>query len=214
MSWYAQQHGNDYLEILLITERIKFWEWDPLLFEAYWRKNSDLGAVVIPAWYRMGYQTRDVTSMPYTEALVASIRELHAMVGNAVTEGRYIAFGTGSTQLINAVIQSCTPGSGESHSCGIQSSVLQRKQTFTSLTRRYFLQAIFGFNKFPPIICTSSENTVCLPNLGFVQICAQRKECFCCRLITRKQNISNHLSTVSQENPIARWDNKDLLKLR
>lgn len=62
--------------------------------------------MVIPAWYRMGYQTRDVTSMPYTEALVASIRELHAMVGNAVTEGRYIAFGTGSTQLINAVIHS------------------------------------------------------------------------------------------------------------
>lgn len=77
---------------------------NPLLFEPYWRENADLGTVVIPGWYRMGYLAQDGRQEFYTDALMAAIRGLHATVGNAVTENRYIVVGTGSVQLINAVV--------------------------------------------------------------------------------------------------------------
>lgn len=79
---------------------------DPLLLEAYWRENVDLGTVVIPGWYRMSYQPHDGATSFYTEGFMATIKDLHALVGNAVTEGRYIVAGTGSMQLINAVVHS------------------------------------------------------------------------------------------------------------
>lgn len=79
---------------------------DPLLFEAYWRANPNLGTVVIPGWYRMSYLTRDNAAILYTDALLRTIRDLHGMVGNAVTKDRYIVVGTGSMQLINAVVHS------------------------------------------------------------------------------------------------------------
>lgn len=75
-----------------------------MLFEPYWRENADLGTVVIPGWYRMGYPVQDGTRRFNTDALLAAIRGLHATVGNAVTENRYIVVGTGSVQLINAVL--------------------------------------------------------------------------------------------------------------
>ena len=78
---------------------------DPLLFEEYWKSNPDLGTVVIPGWYRMSYFANDAQRMFYTDALTASIRELHALAGNAVTEGRYIAVGNGAMQLINAIVR-------------------------------------------------------------------------------------------------------------
>ncbi|KAG0616411.1 hypothetical protein M758_5G113300 [Ceratodon purpureus] len=79
---------------------------DPLLFEAYWRENADLGTTVIPGWYRMSYRPQDGATTLYTDGFMAAIKDLHALVGNAVTEGRYIVAGTGSMQLINAVVHS------------------------------------------------------------------------------------------------------------
>lgn len=67
-----------------------------------------MGTVVTPGWYRMGYQIRDgqIIMNFLNNALEAAIRELHALTGNAVTEGRYIVLGTGSIQLINAAVHS------------------------------------------------------------------------------------------------------------
>ncbi|KAH8965659.1 hypothetical protein BDL97_04G128200 [Sphagnum fallax] len=81
---------------------------DPLLFEEYWMQHPDLGTVVIPGWYRMSYQTCDAGTLAdyCTDALKAAIQDLHALTGNAVTKGRYIVLGTGSTQLINAAVHS------------------------------------------------------------------------------------------------------------
>jgi len=81
---------------------------DPLLFEEYWMQHPDLGTVVIPGWYRMSYQTCDAGTLGdyCTDALKAAIQDLHALTGNAVTKGRYIVLGTGSTQLINAAVHS------------------------------------------------------------------------------------------------------------
>lgn len=79
---------------------------DPVLFEAFWRANPDLGTAVIPGWYRVGYSPKPGATSFYNDAFMDSIRGLHALVGNAVTEGRYILAGTGSMQLINAVVHS------------------------------------------------------------------------------------------------------------
>jgi hypothetical protein len=81
---------------------------DPLLFEEYWMPHPELGTVVIPGWYRMSYQTWDAGTLAdyCTDALKAAIQDLHALTGNAVTKGRYIVLGTGSTQLINTAVHS------------------------------------------------------------------------------------------------------------
>lgn len=79
---------------------------DPLLLENFWKQNPDMGTVVVPGWYRMSYLPRDGATSFYTDGLIAAIRALHAKVGNAVTEGRYILLGTGSMQLINAAVAS------------------------------------------------------------------------------------------------------------
>ena len=79
---------------------------DPLVLEAYWRENVDLGTTVIPGWYRMSYRPKDGQDTFLLDSLRAAITNLHVLVGNAVTEGRYIVPGTGSTQLINAVVHS------------------------------------------------------------------------------------------------------------
>lgn len=65
-----------------------------------------MGAVVIPGWYRMGYLPRDGAKSFMTDGLLEAIKGLHATAGNAVTEGRFIVPGTGSMQLINAVVHS------------------------------------------------------------------------------------------------------------
>ena len=39
-----------------------------------------------------------------SQELEKSIHRLHSIAGNAVTEGKYVVFGTGSTQLLNAAV--------------------------------------------------------------------------------------------------------------
>ncbi|KAL2894411.1 Tryptophan aminotransferase-related protein 3 [Bienertia sinuspersici] len=39
------------------------------------------------------------------------IRKLHELVGNAITEGKHIVFGTGSTQLVNAAVHALSSSS-------------------------------------------------------------------------------------------------------
>ena len=68
------------------------------MFLPYWRENSEASSVLIPGWYRMGYDLPK-TIIP---ALENEIRAMHRLVGNAVTEGRYIVVGAGETQLAMA----------------------------------------------------------------------------------------------------------------
>ncbi|CAI0396342.1 unnamed protein product [Linum tenue] len=55
----------------------------------------------------MGYSFPDGTNI--SPELERHIRQLHAVVGNAVTEGRFIVFGAGSTQLLNAAVHALSP---------------------------------------------------------------------------------------------------------
>ena len=57
----------------------------------------------------MSYLLNHAASLRISPELETQIRGIHALVGNAVTEGRYIVIGTGCMQLINAAVYSLSP---------------------------------------------------------------------------------------------------------
>lgn len=77
---------------------------NPLFLEPFWREHAGGSAVVIAGWHRMGYSFDDQSFI--SQELERQIRKLHASVGNAVTEGRFIVFGSGSIQLLIAAVHS------------------------------------------------------------------------------------------------------------
>ncbi|GLJ26947.1 hypothetical protein SUGI_0527550 [Cryptomeria japonica] len=85
---------------------------DPGFLEPFRIANAEVGATVVPAWYRMSYQINDGLRSVVSPELEKQIRAIHALVGNAITEGRYIVLGTGSTQLINAAVNNLSPING------------------------------------------------------------------------------------------------------
>eukprot|EP01018_Ginkgo_biloba_P009316 Gb_19304 [translate_table: standard] len=82
---------------------------DPMFMEPFWIRNAEASATVVPGWYRMSYGINDASQSMISKQLEAQIRALHELVGNAVTEGRYIVVGTGSMQLLNAAVNSLSP---------------------------------------------------------------------------------------------------------
>ncbi|KAL1831254.1 hypothetical protein ACET3Z_000905 [Daucus carota] len=75
---------------------------DPLFLEPFWMQNAASSALVVAGWHRMSYSFGDHTFT--SQELEKSIRKLHSIAGNAVADGKYIVFGTGSTQLLNAAV--------------------------------------------------------------------------------------------------------------
>ncbi|PSS19523.1 Tryptophan aminotransferase-related protein [Actinidia chinensis var. chinensis] len=75
---------------------------NPLFLEPFWMQNAASSAVLVSGWHRMGYSYNNQSSI--SKELEKYIRKLHSVVGNAVTEKRFIVFGAGSTQLLNAAV--------------------------------------------------------------------------------------------------------------
>ncbi|KAJ6794731.1 alliin lyase-like [Iris pallida] len=87
---------------------------DPVFLEPYWQKHAASSAVLVSGWHRMSYKA---TGDNYISVeLEKHIRLLHAAVGNAVTDDMFIVFGTGSTQLINALVRALSPDNTSSSS--------------------------------------------------------------------------------------------------
>jgi histidinol-phosphate/aromatic aminotransferase/cobyric acid decarboxylase-like protein len=63
--------------------------------------------VVLPGWHRMSYLTTD--ALFQSVELESHIRRLHRAVGNAMVDDKHVVFGTGSTQLINALVHALSP---------------------------------------------------------------------------------------------------------
>ncbi|KAK3165278.1 hypothetical protein QOZ80_1AG0031210 [Eleusine coracana subsp. coracana] len=80
---------------------------DPLFLEPYWRRHAAAGAVVFSGWHRMSYFTTNAFFQ--SVELENQIRQLHRAVGNAVVDGKHLVFGTGSFQLINALVHALSP---------------------------------------------------------------------------------------------------------
>ncbi|KAL9234149.1 hypothetical protein vseg_009050 [Gypsophila vaccaria] len=77
---------------------------DPLFLEPFWKNHKEDSSVLVPGWHRLSYSYPVGGEM--SVALSNYIFNLHELVGNAVTHGRYIVFGTGSSQLLNAAVHS------------------------------------------------------------------------------------------------------------
>lgn len=77
-------------------------------------QNAADTAVVISGWHRMSYEYADTTMM--STELDKYIRKLHSVAGNAVTQGRYIVFGVGSSQLISAAVYALSSKNSSSRS--------------------------------------------------------------------------------------------------
>ncbi|CAL5332928.1 unnamed protein product [Camellia sinensis] len=82
---------------------------NPLFLEPYWMQHAAKGTVVVAGWHRMSYAFNDHSII--SEELEKHIRKLHERVGNAVTEGRFIVFGVGSTQLLNVAVHALSNSS-------------------------------------------------------------------------------------------------------
>ena len=78
-----------------------------MFLEPYWKQHAASSAVMVSGWHRMTYKATgdDYISLE----LDKHIRLLHQAAGNAVTDGKFIVFGTGSTQLINALVYALSP---------------------------------------------------------------------------------------------------------
>ncbi|XP_062099652.1 tryptophan aminotransferase-related protein 4-like [Humulus lupulus] len=97
-SCYAGSHCQNFLPSCPVNAK----SGDPLFLEPFWMENAESSAMMVAGWHRMSYTFKDSGYM--SKQLKARLRQMHAIVGNAVTEGRYIIFGSGSTQLINAAV--------------------------------------------------------------------------------------------------------------
>nr|BAD06448.1 alliinase-like [Allium cepa] len=80
---------------------------DSLFLEEYWMRHKSNTAVLISGWHRMSYYFAPGSFI--SVVLKRHIKLLHHAVGNAKTDGRYIVFGTGVTQLLNGLIISLSP---------------------------------------------------------------------------------------------------------
>ncbi|KAL4303629.1 hypothetical protein GQ457_10G002650 [Hibiscus cannabinus] len=80
---------------------------NPLFLEPFWMQHLARSALVVVGWHQMAYTYEDSTYV--SKELEKLVRRLHETVGNAVTENRFIIFGAGSTQVLNAAVFALSP---------------------------------------------------------------------------------------------------------
>lgn len=79
------------------------------MYENYWREHGDSCTTTILGWQRMSYYANSKQFFFVQTELDQVIRSLHDVIGNAVTEGRHIVIGVGSTQLFQAALYALSP---------------------------------------------------------------------------------------------------------
>ncbi|KAK2409185.1 L-tryptophan--pyruvate aminotransferase [Trifolium repens] len=78
---------------------------DPTMYEQFWRQMGDKTTIIIPGWQSLSYFSDPTSICWFLEPEFAKeVVRLHNVVGNAVTQGRHIVVGTGSSQLILAAL--------------------------------------------------------------------------------------------------------------
>ncbi|KAJ7974003.1 Tryptophan aminotransferase-related protein [Quillaja saponaria] len=97
-SCYGGSHCSDFLPDCVADAD----SGDPIFLEPFWMQHAANSALLVAGWHRMSYRFSDQSYI--SQVLEMHIRKLHAKVGNAVTDGRFIVFGAGSIQLLNAAV--------------------------------------------------------------------------------------------------------------
>ncbi|KAL2497035.1 Tryptophan aminotransferase-related protein 4 [Abeliophyllum distichum] len=75
---------------------------DPLFLEPFWMQHAESSALLVAGWHRMSYGFADQSSM--SQVLQNHILKVHSISRNAITKGKYLVFGAGSTQLLSAAV--------------------------------------------------------------------------------------------------------------
>ncbi|KAJ9568373.1 hypothetical protein OSB04_004339 [Centaurea solstitialis] len=83
---------------------------DPTMYERFWRQKGEEMTVVTSGWQHISYFS-DVKNVCWflEPQLVSAVKRLHKVVGNAITEGRHVVVGTGSSQLYQAALFALSP---------------------------------------------------------------------------------------------------------
>lgn len=80
------------------------------MYETFWRQTGDKTTITIPGWQSMSYFSDATNICWFLEPEFAKeVVRLHNVVGNAVTEGKHIVVGTGSSQLFLAALYALSP---------------------------------------------------------------------------------------------------------
>ncbi|KAL0287178.1 UNVERIFIED_CONTAM: Tryptophan aminotransferase-related protein 4 [Sesamum angustifolium] len=102
-------HGRAFLDGLIETANLSASAMHAMaalialnFYQTVLQMQTGRSTVVIPGWHRMSYDYSDNSYI--SQELEKNIRKLHAITKNAVTDGRYIVFGAGATQLLNAAV--------------------------------------------------------------------------------------------------------------
>ncbi|KAJ8753499.1 hypothetical protein K2173_022740 [Erythroxylum novogranatense] len=83
---------------------------DPTMYERYWQQVGDKSSILIPGWRSVSYLSDPGNVCWFLEPEFAKqVTRLHKIVRNAETEGRHIVVGTGSTQLVQALLYALSP---------------------------------------------------------------------------------------------------------
>ncbi|KAJ9546042.1 hypothetical protein OSB04_025749 [Centaurea solstitialis] len=94
---------------------------DPIFLEPFWMQHATNSAILISGWHRMSYSYDD--NWFKSTQLENYIRKMHSIVGNAITEGRYIVYGIGSSQLLNAAVYALSSQNSSSLPSNVLASV-------------------------------------------------------------------------------------------
>ncbi|GMH21505.1 hypothetical protein Nepgr_023347 [Nepenthes gracilis] len=102
--------SSDFLPVADDGRVINLDHGDPTMYEKLWRQAGDKTTVVISGWQYVSYFSDPNKICWFLEpTLEKEIIRLHEIVGNAVTEDRYVIVGTGSTQLFQAALYALSP---------------------------------------------------------------------------------------------------------
>ncbi|XP_047316845.1 tryptophan aminotransferase-related protein 2 [Impatiens glandulifera] len=83
---------------------------DPTMYQSFWEQMGDKTTVVINGWNFISYFSDAKNLCWFVEPdFVRAVVRLHKLVGNAITQGRHIVVGTGSSQLYQAAIYALSP---------------------------------------------------------------------------------------------------------
>lgn len=104
-----------------LTHFFRWFSGNPIFLEPFWRQNAEKSAIMVAGWHRMGYEFEDGSLI--SKQLEKQIRILHDTVGNTVTDERYIVFGAGSTQLLNAAVHALSTTDSSSSPAKVVASV-------------------------------------------------------------------------------------------
>ncbi|KAK9050922.1 hypothetical protein SSX86_027547 [Deinandra increscens subsp. villosa] len=105
----AADNAGDTRNHLPVEAVINLDQGDPTMYEAFWRKLEYECTFVIKGYESLSYFSNPKNPCWFLEPkLEESIKSLHGAVGNAETDGYSIVVGTGSSQLLQAVLYAVT----------------------------------------------------------------------------------------------------------